>query len=166
MSIYKALSLKGRVNGASYMELVKITDTSEIKQYIGLLYSELFNEEAVPSNEVFNHLFSQMNDTNNSHEAYCLKENNETIAFFTLAESFSIFAHGKYGIINELWVAKQFRSKGIGKAVIQEILKIGTDKKWKRIDVSAPADEKWNRTFDFYQKNGFVFTGRKLKIYV
>lgn len=148
------------------MELVKITDTSEIKKYIRLLYSELFNEEAVPSDEVFNHLFSQMVETNYCHKAYCLKENNETIAFFTLAESFSIFAHGKYGIINELWVAKKFRSNGIGKAVIQEILKIGADKNWKRIDVSAPSDEKWDRTFEFYQKNGFVFTGRKLKIYV
>jgi len=105
-----------------------------------------------------------LNDPKNSHHVYCLKENNDTLAFFTLGESFSVFAHGNYGIINELWVNKHFRSKGIGQKVIEEIRKIGKEKGWQRIDVSAPSDEKWNRSFDFYQQNGFAFTGRKLKI--
>jgi len=146
------------------MELFKVADNSEIKKYISLLYSELFEQEAVPSEDVFDNIFSQMEDPSHSHEAYCLKKNNETIAFFTLGESFSIFAHGKYGIINELWVNDKFRSKGVGKAVIQEILKIGSERNWKRIDVSAPPDEKWDRTVNFYKKNGFTFTGRKLKL--
>ena len=146
------------------MELFKVTDNSEIRKYIGLLYSELFDQQAVPSEDVFDNIFSQLKDPTNNHNAYCLKENNETVAFFTLGESFSIFAHGKYGIINELWVNEKFRSKGVGKTVIQEILKIGSERNWKRIDVSAPPDEKWDRTFNFYIKNGFTLTGRKLKV--
>lgn len=148
------------------MELSIVTEHSEIKKYIGLLYSELFGREAIPSEDVFNNIFTQMEAPGNNHEAYCLKENNETIAFFTLGESFSIFAHGNYGIINELWVNDKFRSKGVGKAVINEILKIGAERNWKRIDVSAPPDEKWDRTVNFYQKNGFTLTGRKLKVYL
>jgi len=148
------------------MELSRVIDNSEIKKYIGLLYSELFDEGAIPSEEVFNDIFSQMEDSNYRHEAYCLKDNNQILAFFTLGESFSIFAHGKYGIINELWVNEAVRSKGIGKTVIQEILKIGAKRNWKRIDVSAPPGEKWDRTVNFYQKNGFSFTGRKLKIHL
>ncbi|GHG06238.1 GNAT family N-acetyltransferase [Thalassotalea marina] len=148
------------------MELFKVTENSEIRKYIGLLYSELFGQQAVPSEEQFDNIFSQLQEPNNSHDAYCLKENNETVAFFTLGESFSIFAHGKYGIINELWVSEAFRSKGVGKIVIQEILKIGSERNWKRIDVSAPPSEEWDRTFNFYQKNGFTFTGRKLKVYL
>jgi GNAT superfamily N-acetyltransferase len=146
------------------MELFKVTDNNEIRKYIGLLYSELFDKQAVPSEDLFDNIFSQLKDPNSNHDAYYLKENNETIAFFTLAESFSIFAHGKYGIINELWVNEKFRSKGVGKTVIQQILKIGSERNWKRIDVSAPSDEKWDRTFNFYIKNGFTFTGRKLKV--
>ncbi len=145
------------------MELTKVTDKSEITKYIGLLYSELFDKQAVPSKKDFENIFSQMKDPNNNHDAYCLKKDNETVAFFTLSESFSIFAHGNYGIINELWVNGKFRSKGIGRVVIQEIIKIGAERNWKRIDVSAPTDEKWERTFNFYKKNGFTFTGKKLK---
>jgi ribosomal protein S18 acetylase RimI-like enzyme len=147
-----------------FVKLYKVTDNSEMRKYIGLLYSELFDEQAVPSEDLFDNIFSQLKDPNNNHDAYCLKENNETVAFFTLSESFSIFAHGRYGIINELWVNKEFRSQGVGKTVIQEILKIGFKRSWKRIDVSAPTDEKWDRTFNFYRNNGFTFTGRKLKI--
>ena len=145
------------------MELSKVTDNNEIRKYIGLLYSELFDQQAVPSEDVFDNIFSQLKDPNNHHDAYCLKENNESVAFFTLAESFSIFAHGKYGIINELWVNENYRSKGVGKTVIQEILNIGSERNWNRIDVSAPVDEEWDRTFNFYRKNGFTFTGKKLK---
>jgi len=145
------------------VKLSKVTDNKEIRKYIGLLYAELFDKQTIPSENVFDNIFSQLKDPNNNHDAYCLKENNETIAFFTLGESFSIFAHGKYGIINELWVNEKLRSKGVGKTVIQQIIKIGTERGWKRIDVSAPADEKWDRTFNFYKKNGFTLTGRKLK---
>jgi len=146
------------------MELLKITNNNEIKKYISLLYSELFTENAIPSNEAFEDIFVELNDSSNFHNAYCLKEGNETVAFFTLGESFSIFAHGRYGIINELWVNKECRSKGIGKFIIQEIMKIGMERQWKRIDVSAPPSEQWDRTFNFYIKNGFTLTGRKLKI--
>lgn len=148
------------------MELCKVSANSEIKKYISLLYAELFGQASVPSNEVFDNIFSQLQDSTNNHEAYCLKENNETLAFFTLAEAFSIFAHGKYGIINELWVNETCRSQGVGKVVIQEILNIGAQRNWQRIDVSAPPNAKWDRTFNFYQNNGFTFTGRKLKIYL
>lgn len=146
------------------MELSEINEPSEIKTYISLLYAEIFGDEAVPSAELFDSIFAQLSDPNNRHDAYCLKENNEVVAFFTLGESFSIFAHGKYGIINELWVNKAFRSKGVGKLVIEEILNIGKARGWHRIDVSAPVPEAWDRTFDFYKRNGFVYTGRKLKV--
>ena len=64
------------------MELLKITDNDEIKKYIGLLYSELFGQDAIPTDEVFDDIFFQMEDSRINHEAYCIKENNETIAFF------------------------------------------------------------------------------------
>ena len=146
------------------MELAEITDHKVIRHYITLLYTELFGQQSVPSNDTFNQLFLQLKDNKSDHKAYHLKADGEIIAFFTLAESFSIFGQGKYGIINELWVDKKRRSMGVGKRLIQEIMKIGAYRGWKRIDVSAPADEKWDKTFNFYRQNGFTFTGRKLKI--
>lgn len=146
------------------MQLVNVTEPSIIKKYIALLYAELFDEKAVPTEESFNNIISQLADRGAHHEAYCLIEADEVLAFFTLNESFAIFANGKYGIINELWVNTAFRSQGIGKQVIQEIRRIAAVRNWQRVDVSAPVSEKWDRTFNFYQDNGFIFTGRKLKI--
>lgn len=148
------------------MKLLKITNNDEIRQYIGLLYSELFDDKAIPSKEQFDDMLSQLHKQDTFHEAFCLQQANETLAFFTLAESFAIFANGKYGIINELWVNSKVRSKGIGKQALQEIIKIGTERGWTRIDVSAPVSKKWDRTFSFYKNNGFIYTGRKLKINV
>lgn len=145
------------------MELCEITDTSLIKEYIGKLYSELFGNSAIPSDTSFQKIFDELSE--NTHFAYEVKYENEVVAFVTLSESFSIFAHGRYGIINELWVNEAYRSKGIGKAVIQEVVKLSHVHGWSRIDVTAPPSEKWDRTFDFYQKCGFEFTGRKLKLY-
>jgi len=146
------------------VELLKLTERDDIKHYIDLLYAEIFGQTALLSNELFEKIFNQLQDPLNKHNAYCIKQNNDSVAFFTLAESCAIFAHGKYGIINELWVNKAYRSKGIGAAVIQKIIAIATDNGWHRIDVSAPASTDWDRTFEFYLNNGFTFTGRKLKI--
>lgn len=146
------------------MQLVKVSEPEVITKYITQLYAELFDETTVPTKENFNNIFSQLTESGNYHEAYCLIEADEVLAFFTLNESFAIFANGKYGIINELWVNAEYRSQGIGKQVIKEIRKIAMVRNWQRVDVSAPVSEKWDRTFNFYQGNGFVFTGRKLKI--
>jgi len=148
------------------MELITVTDKNEIKRYIDLLYTELFGQDSVPTEDMFDKIFTQLKDPSNKHTAYCLKEGDETIAFFTLGESFSIFAHGKYGIINELWVSDKFRSQGVGKIAIQEIKKIATQRGWQRIDVTAPPSERWARSFEFYRKNGFILTGKKLKLFL
>jgi len=146
------------------VKLVEVTARDDIKRYIDLLYLELFGQDAVLADELFDNIYSQLQDRRNGHNAYCIKQNNETVAFFTLAEAYAIFAHGKYGIINELWVDKKYRSTGIGAAVIDEILNISRERGWQRIDVSAPPSTDWDRTFEFYLKNGFTLTGRKLKI--
>ncbi|GMQ46683.1 GNAT family N-acetyltransferase [Vibrio sp. 10N] len=145
------------------MELVEITDVSVVKSYIRKLYSELFGVSGVPSEESFRKIFSEL--PQNTHFSYEVKKGNEVLAFFTLSESFSVFAQGRYGIINEFWVNEEHRSKGVGKAVIQEIVKLSHVNGWSRIDVTAPPSEKWDKTFEFYQKCGFEFTGRKLKLY-
>ncbi|WP_112480371.1 GNAT family N-acetyltransferase [Vibrio variabilis] len=145
------------------MELIEITDNNLIKKYIGKLYGELFGTSSIPSDMSFQKVFDELSD--NTHFAYEVKCDNEVVAFVTLSESFSIFAHGRYGIINELWVHEDHRSKGIGQAVIQELVEISHVYGWSRIDVTAPPSKSWNRTFEFYQKCGFEFTGRKLKMY-
>ncbi len=38
----------------------------------------------MPSADDFNSIFSQLEDSDNKHSAFCLKQGGETVAFFTL----------------------------------------------------------------------------------
>jgi GNAT superfamily N-acetyltransferase len=82
----------------------------------------------------------------------------------TLSTSFALYAQGDYGIINEMWVAPEHRSAGVGAALIDAVMDYGRARGWARIDVTAPESERWDRTRKFYEDCGFAFTGPKLKI--
>jgi len=151
------------------MQLVEldISDSNkEIEFFIDQLYLELFGKDALLSNEDKVAIKNQWQKQQPAHWAFKVVQNKNAVAFFTLAESFSYFAQGAYGIINELWVAEEYRSKGVGGEVLKYIKQIAEDKGWRRVDVSAPHFERWIKTFEFYQKHGFSYTGKKLKYLV
>ena len=85
------------------------------------------------------------------------------IGVMTLVETFAIYANGNYGIINEMYSDPEFRSVGVGAALIDAAKEYGKAKGWERIDVTAPESERWQRTRRFYESQGFAFTGPKLK---
>ena len=97
------------------------------------------------------------------HVFVAKNDSREIIGILTLAEAFAIYANGNYGIINEMYVAPQFRSVGVGAVLVDAAKEFGKQKGWARIDVTAPESERWDRTRRFYEKQGFVFTGPKLK---
>ena len=148
------------------LNLIKIdpnTEFEQIEEYISLLFNELFGEAAIPSKEQFALVQQQLVEGKTFHWAYKMLQGDNVVAFFTLAQSFSVFANGRYGIINELWVSPESRGQGVGNKVLEAIKQLAKKQGWLRLDVSAPPMEKWQKTFEFYQKNGFELTGKKLK---
>jgi GNAT superfamily N-acetyltransferase len=91
------------------------------------------------------------------------KEGGPIIGILTLSTAFAIYANGEYGVIDEMYVAPQHRSDGVGAKLVEAAVELGKSKGWKRIDVTAPESERWARTRRFYEKLGFIFTGPKLK---
>jgi len=85
------------------------------------------------------------------------------VGVMTLMETFAIYANGNYGVIDEMYTDPEFRSAGVGAALIDAAKEYGRTRGWERIDVTAPESEGWERTRQFYEKNGFAFTGPKLK---
>ncbi len=81
----------------------------------------------------------------------------------TVTEAFAIYANGRYGIINEMYVASAYRSSGVGGLLIDAVKSLGGEKGWRRIDVTAPESSRWHRTRQFYERHGFAFAGPKLK---
>lgn len=92
-----------------------------------------------------------------------INERGEHIGILTLVETFAIYAGGNYGVIDEMYVAAEYRGQGVGKSLIEAAKEYGRAKQWLRIDVTAPPEEEWRRTVQFYEREGFVFTGPKLR---
>lgn len=137
----------------------------EIADALENLYAELFGPQAVLPAEVAQAALEDWHRNGRAHWAFrATDEVGDMVAFFTLAESFAFFAHGAYGILNELWVRPDARSRGVGREILQFCGDFARQRGWERIDVSAPPLAKWDRTVSFYEKNGFVVTGRKLKL--
>jgi len=88
----------------------------------------------------------------------------EAVGVVTLFESFAVYAGGNYGIIDEMYVAPEHRCAGVGSRLVDAVRQEGCHRGWIRIDVTAPPEKRWNRTVKFYESQGFVFTGPKMRL--
>jgi GNAT superfamily N-acetyltransferase len=92
-------------------------------------------------------------------------EANENVGFVSLYESYGLYSEGAYGTIPELFVRPEWRSKSIGKMLLQKAISFGEIQGWKRLEVTTPPLPQFDKTLSFYQANGFEISGgRKLKI--
>lgn len=82
----------------------------------------------------------------------------------TVTDIYTIYAEGRLGIIQELYVLPEYRSKKVGHELIKKVLEFAKSKGWRRIEVGAPDREVWARTMKFYLKEGFVEIGPRLKL--
>ena len=98
--------------------------------------------------------------------AFLATDDGVPVGVLTLSEAVAAYAGGRYGIISEVYVAPTHRGTGIGHRLIDAAIGEARTRGWRRLDVSAPPDAQWDRTFAFYVNSGFVFTGRKLKLLV
>lgn len=138
-------------------------DQNTIKNLVDSLLKELENtveETGIKYDELIDKIL-----TTSDSSMILLAENSygKTIGMLTLFESFSIYAGGKFAIVNELYVTPEYRSAGIGKMFIGFIKKIAIEKKWRRIELTAPERKLWKRTISFYEREGFIEIGPRLK---
>jgi GNAT superfamily N-acetyltransferase len=87
----------------------------------------------------------------------------QAVGVTTVMEAFAIYAGGDYGIIDEMYVTPEHRSRGVGALLIEAVKDLGRLRDWLRIDVTAPPEGRWSRTVRFYEGQGFSFTGPKLR---
>lgn len=140
------------------------SDLPHALELIRSLLIELNEESSHPSNidkfaANIDRLLVQPN-----HHVLVAKTGSEMTGIITLSECFGIYAGGHYGVINEMYVHPDYRSKKIGGLLIQEARKLAIRNKWSRLDVTAPIEEKWQRAIQFYETQGFRFTGEKLRL--
>ncbi len=86
-------------------------------------------------------------------------DEDKIIGFGAICESHSLYAEGSFGIIQEFYVMPEYRSREVGKSLIQEIVEFAKQQKWKRLELCTPPVPEFDRTVEFYQSNGFEITG-------
>lgn len=85
--------------------------------------------------------------------------------FVALYESFSLYAAGAFGTIPELYVRPDYRAQRIGKALLDAARGFGIQRPWTRLEVTTPPLPQFQRTLEFYEREGFAISGgRKLQL--
>ncbi|MCO1336778.1 GNAT family N-acetyltransferase [Microbulbifer sp. OS29] len=97
--------------------------------------------------------------------AFLYRRRSESIGVITVSKSAAIYAGGYYGVIEELYVEPEFRSQSIGRTLLETVVGFAAVQGWSRLEVSTPEKEKWQRTIDFYLREGFSdnANGERLK---
>lgn len=91
---------------------------------------------------------------------------NAIVGFICAIESNALYARGNFGVLNELYIIPEFRSKKIGQKLINFLIEIGKRKNWSRIELDTPEVEKSEKTINFYKKEGFETIGFRMKKYI
>jgi GNAT superfamily N-acetyltransferase len=92
------------------------------------------------------------------------KKTKEPVGFVTVYESFALYAEGAFGTMAELYVRPAYRSKGVGKSLIEAVRSFGKTRDWTRLEVTTPPLPQFDATLSFYEREGFAVSGgRKLK---
>jgi GNAT superfamily N-acetyltransferase len=85
--------------------------------------------------------------------------NDRIVGFGALCESHSLYAEGTFGIIQEFYVLPEFRSKSIGKELLESLVSYAKSRQWVRLELCTPPIPEFDRTVSFYKENGFEITG-------
>ena len=89
---------------------------------------------------------------------------NKPIAVVTMTETYALYAGGKIGVIQEFYVSPAFRASGVGSTLFEQVQHYGNKHNWSCIELCTPPLPEFERTLNFYQKNGLIpVGGRKMR---
>jgi len=146
------------------IEKADLADKETVLQLVETLLRELEGESGEFEGINKEKVWREMAQNQERFNAFIAKdEKGAPIGILTLVETFAIYAGGNYGVIDEMYVAPAYRAQGVGKLLLAAAREYGKQRSWLRIDVTAPPEEEWARTVKFYEREGFVFTGPKMR---
>jgi GNAT superfamily N-acetyltransferase len=85
------------------------------------------------------------------------------LGVITVTAGAAIYANGIVGTIQELYVVPASRTAAVGTALLATVVELGQKSGWNRLEVGAPSQARWQRTIDFYKRNGFGEIGPRLQ---
>ena len=136
----------------------RIADESDTAS-VAILLAALFEEvEHSPDAEEIAGIFAEIDEDDSHSTLLALNDDDDVVGILTIVECLSISAGGKYGVLNELYVVREYRSEGVGKMLVDEAKSLADARGWKRLEVTTPGDE-FSKTLHFYEREGFYKIG-------
>ena len=86
----------------------------------------------------------------------------QPVGLIVLNQCTAIYALGDFGEISELFVDPGHRSSGLGAKLIDKAVEFAHSRGWTMLEVGAPDVPRWQKTVDFYLRNGFAEIGPRL----
>lgn len=89
---------------------------------------------------------------------------NKPVSVVTFTETYALYAGGKIGVIQEFYISPEHRASGVGSLLIEQVKRYGKQQDWSCIELCTPPLPEFERTLNFYQKNGLIpVGGRKMR---
>ncbi|SMG45972.1 GNAT family N-acetyltransferase [Paraburkholderia susongensis] len=148
----------------SGLEVRRVTneDTATVTHLVGALFAELHEGDAVPEYRLES-VENVLRDSGRSF-GFIAIDDESAIGILLLTEGVAVFAGGAFGQITELYVDPKHRSRGIASLLVSRAAAFGRERGWKRMDVGAPHQPRWSRSLHFYESEGFVEVGPRLRL--
>jgi GNAT superfamily N-acetyltransferase len=86
------------------------------------------------------------------------------VAVVTMTETYALYADGKIGEIQEFYITPEHRASGLGSILVERVKTHGLQHNWSCIELCTPPLPEFERTLNFYRKNGLKpVGGRKMR---
>ncbi|MFA0810228.1 GNAT family N-acetyltransferase [Microbulbifer epialgicus] len=140
--------------------------SDEVSRLVTKLLQALVGHKRIIDSEKIGITTRKLLSEDSGFHAFLYQAEGTFVGVVTLSKSAAIYAGGYYGVIEEFYVKPEFRSKFIGKALLDRAITFARGQGWPRLEVSTPERENWQGTIDFYRREGFSDNsiGERLKL--
>jgi len=139
-----------------------LADTGVVADLICALLTELDSKPIDHASAARFHQRAVSMISDGSVTAFLAFDGIRAIGLATIHACSAIYA-GRFGEISELYVAPEYRNRGIGRSLIDACVEHAKALQWTRLEVGTPELPKWERTLGFYVSNGFSTVGARMK---
>lgn len=141
-----------------------LADAGTVVDLVAALLSELTDGRNEPPRPVMLAVAEGLLGDGSGHAAFLAEDAaGRAIGVVTVAESASIHTLGRFGVIAELFVVPELRSKSVGCRLVRAVIDHGRRHGWTRVEVGAPSAIEWPDSVRFYEREGFIEIGPRLK---
>ena len=149
-----------------HIRQAKVEDAELVGNAVTDLIHELFPEVATeyPRNEMIDSATKLLRGASGVWAFIAADDVENTAGVLTLNECAAISVGGNFGEIYELFVSPKYRSAGVGWKLVEAAADFGRARGWPLLEVGAPDVPRWQRTVDFYLKNGFTEIGPRIEL--